>query len=158
MRGAGKTTVAKMLAKILQRPYIEMDDRIAQKAKMGIADIVSEHGWDYFRDLESEVVGEIVQQDNAIISCGGGVVTRPNNVSLLKKNGKVFWLQANLKTLLDRIGTDPNRPSITGKAQKEDMTEILKQRKRLYQDASDVVINTQDYTPEQVAKYIIDEV
>ncbi|QQG40670.1 MAG: shikimate kinase [Candidatus Levyibacteriota bacterium] len=156
MRGAGKTTVAKLLSKKLQKEVLETDDFIAKKAGMTIAEIVLMKGWDYFRDVETEVIADISKKDNVIISCGGGVVIRPKNIDLLKQNGKIFWLQVSVATLLNRIGHDQNRPSLTGKPQKEDMEETLKKRYTLYKNASNVSIDTEKLTKKEVAQKIID--
>src|SRR5687767_4298118 len=103
MRGAGKTTVAKKIAEKLGKPFIEMDDLIVEKAQMKIPEIVETHGWDYFRDLESEVANQVATKENIVISAGGGVVTRPGNINALKKNGVIVFLQVSVDELLKRI-------------------------------------------------------
>ncbi len=154
MRGAGKTTVAKLLSTKLQKEVLETDDLVSRKAGMSITEIVATKGWYYFRDLESEVISDVSKTDNIIISCGGGVVVRPKNIDLLKQNGKIFWLQVSVTTLLTRIGHDQNRPSITGKPQKEDMEETLKNRYDLYKNAADFIIGTEKKTPKQIVDTI----
>ena len=156
MRGAGKTTIAKLLSKKLQKEVIETDDLVAKKAGMTIVDIVKKNGWDYFRNLESEVIQDIAEKNNIIISCGGGVVTRQKNKDTLKQNGKVFWLQVSVATLLKRIGNDQNRPSLTGKPQKEDMEETLKNRYDLYKNTSNVIIDTEKLSKKEIAHKIIE--
>lgn len=155
MRGSGKTTVGKLLAQHLKKDFIAVDELVAKKAGMTIAQIVEEYGWEYFRDLESKVTKEISQKDNVIIAAGGGVVVRPKNVKALKEHGKLFWLTVNIDTLLKRIGNDANRPSLTGKSPKEDMEEIQKQRQKLYEQAADVIIDTENVTPREVMEEII---
>lgn len=156
MRGAGKTTVAKLLSKMLQKEVLETDDLVAKKTGMTIADIVKKNGWDYFRVIESEIIDDVSEKNNIIISCGGGVVIQPKNIELLKQKGKVFWLQVSTKTLLKRIGNDKNRPSLTGKPQKADMEETLKNRYDLYKNAADVIIDTEKLSKKEVAQKIID--
>lgn len=158
MRGSGKTTVAKLLAKKLKKPYIEMDDLVMQKADMSTADIVKNYGWEYFRDIESKITKEIAKKDNIIISCGGGVIVRAENVKALKKNGKLFWLQTGVSTLVKRIGNDQNRPSFTGKPQREDMEETLKVRYDLYKNAADMTIDAENLTKEQVTERIMQNI
>ncbi|MBI2074561.1 MAG: shikimate kinase [Candidatus Levybacteria bacterium] len=156
MRGSGKTTVAKILAQKLQKKYVETDELIVQKMGMSIPKIIANHDWNYFRDIESEVIIEISKKDNSVISTGGGVVVRPENIRALKKHGKLFWLQVSVNTLLKRIGDDQNRPSLTGKkSRKEDMEETLKQRYQQYLKASDETINTENISTQQVAKKIM---
>lgn len=156
MRGAGKTTIAKLLSKKLQKEVIETDDLVARKAKTTIAKIVTTFGWDYFRNLESEIIQEICKQDNIIISCGGGVVIKPKNINTLKQNGKIFWLQVSVTTLLKRIGNDNNRPSLTGRPQKEDMEIVLKERYEMYKKAADKIIDTEKLSKKEVAEKIIE--
>lgn len=156
MRGAGKTTIAKLLSKKLQKEVVETDNLVAKKENMAIAEIVTTYGWDYFRDVESEVIQEICKLNNIIISCGGGVIVRPKNIDMLKQNGKIFWLQVNIVTLLKRIGNNKNRPSLTGRPQKEDMEIVLKQRYDLYKNAADKIIDTEKLSKKEVAEKIID--
>lgn len=156
MRGAGKTTIAKLLSKKLQKEVIETDDLVAKKAKTTIANIVKNNGWDYFRDLESEVIQDIAEKNNIIISCGGGVVVKPKNIDKLKQNGKIFWLQVSVATLLKRIGNDNNRPSLTGRPQKEDMEIVLKERYEMYKKAADKIIDTEKLSKKEVAEKIIE--
>ncbi len=156
MRGSGKTTVAKLLAKKLHKDYLELDDILVAKTGMTIPEIVEKHGWDYFRDKESEIAQEVSSYRDKIISTGGGTVTRPQNIKALKKNGIIILLRASVKTLSDRIGDDPNRPSLTNKETKrEEMEELLKQRKKLYEEAADEIIDTDKLKPEEVVSQIL---
>lgn len=158
MRGAGKTTIAKLLSKKLQKEVVETDDLVAKKAGMTIANIVKNNGWDYFRNLESEVIQDIAEKNNIIISCGGGVVVKPKNINTLKQNGKIFWLQVSVATLLKRIGNDNNRPSLTGRPQKEDMEIVLKERYEMYKKAADKIIDTEKLSKKEVAEKIIESI
>jgi len=156
MRGSGKTTVGKILAQKLGREFIEMDELITRKAGFGIPEIVEKQGWEKFREIEEEVTGEAAGRDNIINASGGGVVTRENNIIKLKKSGVLVWLQADIDTLVNRIGEDAERPPLVeGRSQREDMEITLKERKPLYQQAADLTINTGNKTPEEVADLVI---
>ena len=151
MRGAGKTTVAKKVAEKLSRPFIEMDDLIVEKEQMKIPEIVEKHGWDYFRDLESEVASEVATKENVVISAGGGIVTRPENILALKKNGVIVFLQVSVDELLKRIGDDPNRPYLAGKKTvREDMEEVSEERKNLYLSSADEIVDTNNKSVDDV--------
>ena len=144
MRGAGKTTIGKKLAKKLGCEFVEMDALVEQKAGMPIADIVAKHGWGYFRDLESEVVKEVAKLENVIVATGGGVVQRPENIANLKKKGKIVLLTASADTLVLRIGTNTKRPMLTKAAtMRKDVETVLQRRNRLYRKAADFVIDTE---------------
>jgi shikimate kinase len=156
MRGSGKTTVGRILALKLGREFIEMDELIARKAGLSIPEIVKKYGWTKFRELEEEITSEVARRDNIINASGGGVVTRENNVVKLKKNGVLVWLQADVDTLVSRIGDDTNRPPlVNGKSRREDMELTFKERKPLYQKAADFVVNTENKAPEEAAEAII---
>lgn len=159
MRGSGKTTVAKLLSKKLNREYLELDELMVKKVGMSIPEIIEKHGWDYFRDQESTIAEEVSIYSDKIISTGGGIVTRSKNIDALKQNGFVVLLSASAGVLSDRIGEDPNRPALTSKkTRREEMEELLKQRERLYMDAADVVIDTNQLKPEDVVNQILQKI
>jgi len=154
MRGSGKTAVGRILAQKLGREFIEMDKLIVQKAGLSIAEIVAQHGWERFRDLEAEVTAEVAEWDNIINATGGGVVVREQNIINLKQNGLLVWLTANIDSLSKRIGEDDSRPLLVGKNQREDIELTLAERQPLYRKAADITIDTEDKTPEAVAELI----
>ena len=106
MPGSGKSTVASVLAKKLGRTVYDTDALIVEKAGVPISEIFEEHGEEYFRDLESEVVREISQKSGVIISTGGGAVLRELNVRRLKRNGRIYFLDRPL----DDIRPTRDRP------------------------------------------------
>lgn len=159
MRGSGKTTVAKILAKKLNREYLELDDAIVKKIGMSIPEIVKKKGWNFFRKKESEIAKEATLYADTIISTGGGIIMDTQNVEALKKNGIFVFLNASSKTLLKRIGKDTNRPFLTeAKSRKEDIDNLLRQRLKLYIKAADYLVDTDSLTSDKVANQIIKEV
>jgi len=154
MRGSGKTTIGKLLAKRLGKQFIEMDELIVQKVGHSIPEIVNRYGWEKFRDVEQEITREVARWDNVVNATGGGVVTREENIRQLKKKGKLVWLKANTDTLLRRVGNDQSRPSLTGKSQREDMEAVLADRSPIYEQVADFIIDTEDKMPEEVAEII----
>ena len=156
MRGSGKTTVGKILALKLGRDFVEMDELIVQRAGFTIPEIVASHGWEKFRDLEEEITGEVAGLDNTVNAAGGGVVTREQNIAKLKESGVLVWLKASLDILLERIAEDNQRPPLVeGRTRWEDMDVTLAERKPLYQKATDLTINTEHKTPEEVVDLIV---
>lgn len=154
MRGSGKTTVGKLLAKRLGRRFIEMDRLIVQRAGLSIPEMVAEYGWQKFRDTEEAVTREAAKQDNIVLATGGGVVTREQNVRELKRKGKLVWLKADRDTLLRRIGDDQSRPSLTGQPPEADLTAVLAERTPIYQEAADFTIDTEGRSPGEIAEAI----
>jgi len=154
MRGSGKTTVGKLLAKRLGKQFIEMDELIVQRIGLDIPEIVKRYGWDKFREVEEEVIREVAELDNVVNATGGGVVTREENVRELKKKGKLVWLKADTDTLLRRIGNDEYRPSLTGRSPREDLEAVLAERTPIYEQVADFIIDTEGKKPEEVAEAI----
>jgi len=156
-RGTGKTVVGKLVAKRLGMKCIAMDERIIEKARMSIPDIVERYGWPTFRDMESEVVQELAGLDNIVIDAGGGVIERPENIDALRANSRIIWLKASVDTIVSRIQGDTERPSLTGgKSFTEEVAEVLERRTPKYENAAQYEIDTDQLTPEQVADRVIE--
>lgn len=99
MPGVGKTSTGEALAKLLNRPWIDTDFLIKQKAHCEVATYLQAHGEVAFRRLEHEVIQEISNMSGVVISCGGGVVVTPSNYQLLRQNGKLVYLTCPLEDL-----------------------------------------------------------
>lgn len=160
MRGSGKTTIAKILAEKLSREWIDLDVSLINRINMTIPAIVEKHGWNWFRDRESEEVSLAAQRSGIIIATGGGVVERRENMEALRQNGTVFYLRASSATLISRIGNDPNRPSLApGLNQAEETRAVLDRRDHLYRRWANFVVVTdtlrRELTREQTAREIL---
>lgn len=155
MRGSGKTTVGKILAHKLGRELVEMDELITRKAGLTIPEMVASYGWAKFRDIEEEITDEVAERDNIVNASGGGVVTREKNITKLKKIGVLVWLTASVDTLVNRIVQDAERPLLVGRTQREDTEITLAERMPLYQKAADLVVDTENQTPPEVADLVM---
>jgi len=155
-RGTGKSTVALALARVLKREAVSLDETIVRAAGLSVPEIVERSGWEHFRDLESQVVGEISKRDNLIIDSGGGVILRDENTRALKSNGFLVLLSADRDTIVKRIQSGTDRPSLTGqKSFVAEVEEVLKQRMPKYLAAADFQIDTGPLSPEAIAARII---
>jgi shikimate kinase len=155
-RGTGKSSVGKILAERLGRTLVSTDAEVVSLAQLTIPDIVTRFGWDHFRDLESLICRDLAGKDGLIIDTGGGVILRQENVDVLKRNGRLFWLTAEVSSIVKRIGGDTQRPSLTGtKSFTEEVEEVLGERRPKYAAAADHIIATEDRTPAQVAETIL---
>ena len=125
-RGTGKSTVATILGQRLGRKVISTDEEIVKEAKQSIPQLIEQFGWDHFRTLETEVCQKLTGQENLVIDTGGGLILKEENVKMLKENGKIFWLTAEVSTIASRISGDTQRPSLSGtKSFVEEIEEIL---------------------------------
>ena len=154
-RGAGKSTVATLLASALFMPRVCLDQEIVKRAGMRIPEIVAANGWEYFRDLESEVVVDYATKNGWVIDAGGGVILRDKNVRNLRRNGILIWLSAPPSVLIARIQDDTERPALKdGKTFLEEVEEVLAERQPLYRSAAHWTIDVSSNTPEEVCSQI----
>ena len=154
-RGTGKSSVARLLAARTKWPIVSTDLEIIKKAGMPVPDIIRKRGWDYFRDVESEICKQVGKKDRTIIDTGGGAVLRKENVESLRQRGRMFWLTAEVTTVMARIKNNSDRPSLTGKkSYVEEVEEVLNERLPLYKAAADHMIPTDDRTIEEIANEI----
>ena len=155
-RGTGKSTVGRLLAARLEREFVSTDAEIVKRAQRTIPEIVAQQGWDYFRDLESDICRELTRRDQLVIDTGGGAILRAQNVEVLKKNGTVFWLTASVETIAQRIGGDNQRPSLTGiKSFVDEIQDVLQERTPKYQAAADHIIVTDDRSINQLVETLL---
>ena len=155
-RGTGKSSVGKLLAERSGRTLISTDAEVVRRAGQSIPDIVQRHGWDHFRDLESDVCRDLAGKDQLIIDTGGGAILRRTNVECLKANGMLFWLTAEVATIGRRIGGDTQRPSLTGaKSFVEEIEDVLRERTPAYRTAADHVIATDSKSVGEIADTVL---
>ncbi|MEI8015856.1 MAG: shikimate kinase [Nitrospira sp.] len=155
-RGTGKSMVGRQLAVRLGRVLVSTDEEIVKRAQRTIPEIVSQEGWDYFRDLESEICSEIASRDQLVVDTGGGAILRAQNVEALKANGTVFWLTASVETIARRIGSGNQRPSLTEtKSFVDEIQDVLRERTPKYQAAADHIIVTDGRSTNQLVETVL---
>src|SRR3989338_1541186 len=101
-RGTGKTIISQLLARSLDKKLVSVDEEISKKASMSVPKLIKKHGWDRFRQIESEVVEGISELDDCVFDTSSGIVMRNENIINLKKNALVILLTAGLKTIMQR--------------------------------------------------------
>ena len=138
--GTGKSTVSKELKKMLSMECMEMDDMIVERQGMPISDIFEKYGEDYFRDIESGLLVELKEKNNVIVSCGGGVVLRRENIGHMKDSGRVVLLSATPQTVYDRVKNTTSRPVLNGNMNVGYIRELMEKRREKYEKAADIVI------------------
>ena len=142
--GAGKTTISDYLSTVFDMEIVEMDQLIADREEMSIPDIFATYGEEYFRNLETDLLIEMQDKKNVVISCGGGVAMRERNVEEMKKNGKVVLLTASPETIYERVKDNNDRPVLQGRKNVARISELMEQRREKYEAAADIVVNTDD--------------
>lgn len=153
-RGTGKTTIAKLLAKKLDKKLISTDEEIAKKTKMPIAKFVKKYGWDKFREVESDVIEYVSDFDECVFDTGGGIVMRNENIINLKKNSLIVLLTADIKTITNRLKNGKERPALTSKNYLDEIKDVLQEREARYKRASDYTIDTSRLAPGEACDLI----
>ncbi|MCF7912296.1 MAG: shikimate kinase [Candidatus Cloacimonetes bacterium] len=139
--GAGKTTVGQNLAIALRLPFIDIDQQIALRENRTIAEIFSQSGESYFRQLESNYLQGIV--DDAVYATGGGIVCNPSNCSILTLiSDLIIWLNPDWTIIYDRI-VDSDRPIVTSKKAHQ-LRELYDTRQPLYKAIADIEFRGSD--------------
>lgn len=151
--GAGKSSIGKSLALVTERPFLDIDEEIVKYAQMTIPEIFEKQGESVFRDIETEVLKRCLGFD-AIIATGGGIVGRDVNRELLKANGVVVYLNADVETQYQRTLHDSNRPMIATDDRKARLESIFKVRDPLYRDCSDFTVLTSELTIRECVEQI----
>lgn len=155
--GAGKSTIARALKRKLGFPLIEMDERIVQEQGMSINEIFERYGEEHFRDIESQLVLDIGHQEPSIVSCGGGVVVRPQNRQNMKKSGRIVLLSATPETVYERVKNSSDRPILNGNMNVEYIAQLMEKRRELYEEAADITVVTDGRTREEIVQDILDK-
>lgn len=158
-RGSGKTSVGKMLAHLLNRPFLDMDAEAVQMAGMTIGDMVARQGWEAFRQLESGIVKQMALRNGHVIATGGGVVLNADNVQRMKSSGQVIWLRIRHETARIRIAGDratiAQRPGLTTAGCMDEVESVMRDRAPLYEKASDLTVDTDDLDIETICRHIL---
>lgn len=140
--GVGKSSAASKLCQKRNMTLIEMDEEIVRQQDMAISDIFDEYGEKYFRRLETDLLSEIAQKENQVVSCGGGAVLRQENVDIMKSSGTIVLLTADPETIYDRVKDNMDRPLLNGNMSISYICELMDERQAYYEDAADIVVAT----------------
>lgn len=138
MMGAGKTTVGKELATIMNCNFIDLDETI-EKNYGKISDIFKQKGEEYFRQIETLELKKLNIQETFVLSTGGGIVLKDENIKILQTLGYVFYLEASTDTIYERIKNQKHRPLLNTPDPKRSIEEILSKRKKLYENSGEKI-------------------
>ncbi|MEZ5385886.1 MAG: shikimate kinase [Prosthecobacter sp.] len=152
LMGSGKSTVGRIVAQMIGFQFIDTDALIVETAGLTIPEIFAKDGEAGFRKLESATLRSLLGKRGCVIATGGGIVTRPENLPLLRHLGYVVWLDADPERLARRTAMNNNRPLLAGEENpKSKLERLLTERKPLYKKLADLRIQTAELTPQETA-------
>lgn len=153
--GSGKSTIAKYLSHILEMQDLETDEFIVKREDMTINEIFQRKGEEYFRRCENNALRELETRQGIIISCGGGMPMKDENVELMKKNGKIVLLTASPETIYERVKYSNERPLLNGNMNVEYIKDLMEKRKDRYESIADIVVDTNNKPIHVIAEEVV---
>jgi len=154
--GVGKTTIGRKLAVRLGYKFIDIDYQIEREQQCKITEIFAQHGEAHFRKLETCALERLIKVKNTIIATGGGILTTPGNMNIVRKIGKSVYLEASIDDIFERVSRNKKRPLLQTENPLKTITELYEKRKELYSQA-DININTNSMNMWKVVSLIIRE-
>jgi len=140
--GSGKTTVGRVLAKKLNKRFIDSDHEIEARTGASIPLIFEIEGEASFRQRETEAIRDLTAQQGIVLATGGGAILRPENRAYLKARGTVIYLRASVNSILHRTSHDKNRPLLQTADPRKKIEELAREREPYYRDVADLIIET----------------
>jgi len=156
MMGSGKTTVARLLAERMHRRVLDTDALVEERTGRTVRDIFSTDGEEAFRQIEAEVLMEVLaSEEPVIVAAAGGVVLGEANRQALRQSGaRVVWLCADPSTLVERVKGGPHRPLLDADPAGT-LQRMFSDREALYRQVADAIVLVDHRTPHEVAEAVL---
>ena len=157
LMGAGKSTVGRRLATMMDASFIDADDEIENAANRSIAEIFDAHGEAYFRDGERRVIARLIEEGHGVIATGGGAFVNDDTRRLILDNAIAVWLDAEIDTLVARTARRDNRPLLRDGDPREVLTRLHRERAPAYSEAQ-IHVRSADISHVQSARRILEAI
>ena len=151
--GCGKTTVGKFLSQKLSLKFVDTDYCIESQMNISVSEIFEKYGESYFRFLENELVKKSESFIPSVLSLGGGMLENHKNIHILKRTGKIIYLEASILTIKERLKYDNTRPLLK---KAEDLEALYNSRRKIYTSAADIIVCA-DKSPYTICRDIVNK-
>ena len=156
--GTGKTTIGRQLAKNLSVSFYDSDHEIEKRTGVKISIIFEIEGEEGFRRRETQILNELSQMNNIVLSTGGGAVTKAENRKTLKNNGHIIYLKSSPEILFKRTADDKNRPLLQTDDRLSQIRKILAEREPIYIEMADEIIDSEKKSSKQIIQKILEQI
>ena len=155
MPASGKTTVGQIIAHNTGFKFIDLDLLIEKNEGMSISEIFNKKGEKYFRLLETDTLKTLLNEENMVLSTGGGTIKCKENLEMLKRLGRIYYLEIKPEDIYQRIKNDKTRPLLQKQNPKQALMQLFGSRKQNYEKADckiDALLE-----PEKIADYVVEK-
>ena len=152
--GSGKTSTGRILAKEMSYAFADTDEEVTKRTGVSIAYIFDVEGEEGFRKRECLALKECLNDNNTILSTGGGIVLSKENRDLLQDRGTVVYLQTSIRSQVKRTSSTNNRPLLQNKDPEETLEKLMLTRAPLYEEIADITIMTDNKSLQEMSKEI----
>jgi len=156
MMGVGKTHICREMSLVFNVDFVDADIEIEKASAMTIPEIFERFGEEYFRDGEKRIIKRLIEENNFLISTGGGAVTTSDTLDLIKEKTISVWVNADADVIYKRISKNKNRPLLNLPDPKAKIDELMEARQSLYAQA-DITIRSEDGAGNGMKNDLIDK-
>ncbi len=152
--GSGKTTVGRKLSNILGFDFIDIDQALIERTGVTISHIFELEGEEGFRDRESRMLKDVSEMDRVVVSTGGGIVVREENLNIMRDHGTAVFLDVPIRVLWNRLKDCQHRPLLQVEDPRQKVIDLVEERRPLYLKAADVHLKVASDSANRTAKRI----
>ena len=154
--GSGKTSTGRILAKKIGFNFLDTDEEVVERTGVSIAYIFDVEGETGFRQREHQALKKFIDDDNVVIATGGGIVVHDESRAIIQSHKTVVYLKTSIEKQIERATVSDKRPLLIDTDPASKLQELMLTREPLYEEISDVKIDTNERTPSEIALEIID--
>ena len=154
--GSGKTSTGRILAKEMRFDFLDTDEEVVKRTGVSIAYIFDVEGETGFRQREHQALMKFLDNDNIVIATGGGIITHDKSREIIRAHNRVVYLKTSIEQQIERTTVSEKRPLLIDTDPASKLQELMLTRESLYEEISDIMIDTDERSPSEIAHEIID--